>query len=152
MNQPERGVIGIGEPPTISTAAAVANAVANAIGVRVRSLPITPDKVLTRARRAREDGRHAVKAFAYVNARQSAGSRGRPEHGRRAASVLPLAGGMDLLGLMKDYIAQPDVLVNVKKLPAGDHRARAGPGGRSARRRRWPTSPRTRRWRRRTPR
>mgnify|MGYP003694006083 CR=1 FL=1 len=28
MNQPERGVIGIGEPPTISTAAAIANAVA----------------------------------------------------------------------------------------------------------------------------
>lgn len=46
MNQPERGVIGIGEPPTISTAAAIANAVANAIGVRVRSLPLTPHKVL----------------------------------------------------------------------------------------------------------
>jgi xanthine dehydrogenase YagR molybdenum-binding subunit len=46
MNQPQRGVIGIGEPPTISTAAAVANAVRNAIGVPVRSLPITPDKVL----------------------------------------------------------------------------------------------------------
>jgi xanthine dehydrogenase YagR molybdenum-binding subunit len=47
MNQPERGVIGIGEPPTISTAAAVANAVANAIGARIRSIPITPDKVIT---------------------------------------------------------------------------------------------------------
>ena len=47
MNQPERGVIGIGEPPTISTAAAVANAVANAIGTRIRSIPITPDKVIT---------------------------------------------------------------------------------------------------------
>ena len=46
MNQPERGVIGIGEPPTISTAAAVANAVANAIGARIRSIPITPDKVI----------------------------------------------------------------------------------------------------------
>jgi xanthine dehydrogenase YagR molybdenum-binding subunit len=46
MDQPERGVIGIGEPPTISTAAAIANAVANAIGARVRSLPLTPDKVL----------------------------------------------------------------------------------------------------------
>jgi xanthine dehydrogenase YagR molybdenum-binding subunit len=46
MDQPERGVIGIGEPPAISTAAAIANAVANAIGVRVRSLPLTPDKVL----------------------------------------------------------------------------------------------------------
>lgn len=46
MNQPERGVIGIGEPPTISTAAAVANAVANATGVRIRSIPLTPAKVL----------------------------------------------------------------------------------------------------------
>ena len=46
MDQPERGVIGIGEPPTISTAAAITNAVANATGVRIRSIPITPDKVL----------------------------------------------------------------------------------------------------------
>jgi xanthine dehydrogenase YagR molybdenum-binding subunit len=46
VDQPERGVIGIGEPPTISTAAAIANAVANAIGTRVRSLPVTPEKVL----------------------------------------------------------------------------------------------------------
>ncbi|MBP1606134.1 MAG: xdhA 3, partial [Acidobacteria bacterium] len=46
MDQPERGVIGIGEPPTISTAAAIVNAVANATGVRIRSIPITPDKVL----------------------------------------------------------------------------------------------------------
>jgi xanthine dehydrogenase YagR molybdenum-binding subunit len=46
MNQPERGVVGIGEPPTISTAAAVANAVANAIGSRIRSIPITPEKVI----------------------------------------------------------------------------------------------------------
>jgi xanthine dehydrogenase YagR molybdenum-binding subunit len=46
IDMPERGVIGIGEPVTIPTAAAIANAVANAIGVRVSSLPITPQKVL----------------------------------------------------------------------------------------------------------
>lgn len=46
VNQPERGVIGIGEPPTVSTAAAVGNAIANAIGVRVRSMPFTPDRLL----------------------------------------------------------------------------------------------------------
>ncbi|MFA0778415.1 MAG: hypothetical protein PVTTEEND_002129, partial [Candidatus Fervidibacter sp.] len=39
-------VIGLGEPPIIPTAAAIANAVANALGVRITSLPITPDKVL----------------------------------------------------------------------------------------------------------
>ena len=38
--QPERGVIGIGEPPTVSTAAAIANAVRNATGVTIRSLPL----------------------------------------------------------------------------------------------------------------
>jgi xanthine dehydrogenase YagR molybdenum-binding subunit len=43
----ERGVIGLGEPPVISPGAAISNAVANAIGVRVPTLPITPDKVLT---------------------------------------------------------------------------------------------------------
>jgi xanthine dehydrogenase YagR molybdenum-binding subunit len=46
LDMPERGVIGIGEPVTIPTAAAVANAVANALGVRVNSLPITPARVL----------------------------------------------------------------------------------------------------------
>ena len=46
INMPERGVIGIGEPATIPTAGAIANAVANAIGVRVFSLPITPAKIL----------------------------------------------------------------------------------------------------------
>jgi xanthine dehydrogenase YagR molybdenum-binding subunit len=45
-DMPERGVIGIGEPPTISTAAAVGNAVCNAIGVRVPYTPFTPDRVL----------------------------------------------------------------------------------------------------------
>ena len=42
----ERGVIGIGEPPAISPGAAISNAVANACGVRVPTLPLTPDRVL----------------------------------------------------------------------------------------------------------
>jgi xanthine dehydrogenase YagR molybdenum-binding subunit len=45
-NQPERGVIGIGEPPTVPTAAAVALAVRNAIGATVRKLPLTPATIL----------------------------------------------------------------------------------------------------------
>ena len=45
-NQPERGVIGLGEPPTVSTAAAITLAVRNAIGVSVRSLPLTPARIL----------------------------------------------------------------------------------------------------------
>jgi xanthine dehydrogenase YagR molybdenum-binding subunit len=45
-DMPERGVIGIGEPPTISTAAAISNAIFNAIGVRVPHAPFTPSAVL----------------------------------------------------------------------------------------------------------
>jgi len=51
MYQPDserdRGVIGLGEPPVISTGAAISNAVANATGVRVPVLPLTPDRVLS---------------------------------------------------------------------------------------------------------
>ena len=52
VNQPDRGVIGIGEPPAISTAAAIANAVRNATGVTIRTLPLTPDKILSALERA----------------------------------------------------------------------------------------------------
>ncbi len=52
----ERGPFGaktVGEPALVPTAAAIGNAVANAIGVRIRDLPITPEKVLA-ALKARE--------------------------------------------------------------------------------------------------
>ena len=42
----KRGVIGLGEPPVVPGIAAIANAVANAIGVRVPTVPMTPDRVL----------------------------------------------------------------------------------------------------------
>jgi xanthine dehydrogenase YagR molybdenum-binding subunit len=56
VDQPDRGVVGLGEPPVISTAAAIANAVANAIGVRIRKLPITPDTVLAALEQERAGG------------------------------------------------------------------------------------------------
>jgi len=56
IDQPERGVVGLGEPPTISTAAAIANAVSNAIGARIRHLPVTPDNVLTALEQQRAGG------------------------------------------------------------------------------------------------
>ena len=40
------GTKGLGEPPRIPSSAAVANAVYNAIGVHLREIPMTPDKVL----------------------------------------------------------------------------------------------------------
>lgn len=41
-----RGVIGLGEPCAIGGIAAISNAVANAIGVRVPMVPLTPNRVL----------------------------------------------------------------------------------------------------------
>jgi xanthine dehydrogenase YagR molybdenum-binding subunit len=40
------GVLGLGEAAHVATAAAIGCAVYDAIGVPVRSLPMTPDKVL----------------------------------------------------------------------------------------------------------
>jgi xanthine dehydrogenase YagR molybdenum-binding subunit len=45
---------GIGEPATVATAAAVANAVYNATGVRLRELPMTPERVLAALQRKKE--------------------------------------------------------------------------------------------------
>jgi xanthine dehydrogenase YagR molybdenum-binding subunit len=50
----ERGPVGLAEPPTVSPGAAISNAVANAIGVRVPTIPITPDKVLAALEGARK--------------------------------------------------------------------------------------------------
>ncbi|MDQ5850723.1 MAG: xanthine dehydrogenase family protein molybdopterin-binding subunit [Chloroflexota bacterium] len=46
------GAKGAGEPPIIPTAAAIANAVADALGVRIDELPITPARVLEALERA----------------------------------------------------------------------------------------------------
>src|SRR5262249_42894639 len=61
--------------------------------------------------RAGESRRDAVKAFAYIN----------PTSEKDATAalkgdglVMPLAGGQDLLARMKDYVTQPDTIVNVK--------------------------------------
>lgn len=40
------GAKGVGEPPVIGPSAAIANAIHDAVGVRIQELPITPEKVL----------------------------------------------------------------------------------------------------------
>jgi xanthine dehydrogenase YagR molybdenum-binding subunit len=47
------GMMGLGEPVTVPTAGAIANAVANATGVRITHLPMTPARVLDALRRQR---------------------------------------------------------------------------------------------------
>ncbi len=50
---------GIGEPATVPTAAAIANAVSHAVGARIRRIPITPEVVLAAVEEARAKGGRA---------------------------------------------------------------------------------------------
>ena len=74
--------------------------------------------------RAGESRRDAVKAFAYVN----------PTSEKDAVAALkidgvamPIGGGQDILARMKDYVTQPDRIVNIKN--ALDTTIVAMPGG-----------------------
>jgi xanthine dehydrogenase YagS FAD-binding subunit len=56
-----------------------------------------------------------MKAFAYVNAaneKEAVAALNGATRGR----LLPMAGGMDLLGLMKDYIVTPEKVVSIRNL------------------------------------
>jgi CO/xanthine dehydrogenase Mo-binding subunit len=50
------GAKGMGEPALAPTAPAIANAVYDAVGVRIKELPVTPDKVLKALKAQREKG------------------------------------------------------------------------------------------------
>ena len=66
-----------------------------------------------------------MKAFTYVNAaneKEAVAALASAQRGR----LLPMAGGMDLLGLMKDYIVSPDRVVSIKAL---DQTIAPGDGG-----------------------
>ena len=45
INRPDQPAVGAGEPATITTAAAIANGVYDATGVRLRQIPFTPERV-----------------------------------------------------------------------------------------------------------
>jgi xanthine dehydrogenase molybdenum-binding subunit len=51
-NAGPKGSKGVGEPPCVPTAGAVANAIAKVIGNRVRRLPMTPERVWESSREA----------------------------------------------------------------------------------------------------
>ena len=50
INQQQMGPLGGGEASTIATAAAIANAIFDAVGVRMRRVPFTPERVLSAMR------------------------------------------------------------------------------------------------------
>jgi nicotinate dehydrogenase subunit B len=50
INRPDQPALGAGEPSTVTTAAAVANAIFDAVGARVRQIPFTPERIRSTAR------------------------------------------------------------------------------------------------------
>jgi len=50
------GAKGLGEPALSPTAPAIANAIYDAVGVRIKELPITPDRVLKALKARKEKG------------------------------------------------------------------------------------------------
>ena len=48
------GARGVGEPPVVPTSAAIANAVFDAVGVRITELPVTPERILRALGRVKE--------------------------------------------------------------------------------------------------
>jgi CO/xanthine dehydrogenase Mo-binding subunit len=45
INRPDQPATGAGEPATVTTAAAVANAIFDATGARLRQVPFTPERL-----------------------------------------------------------------------------------------------------------
>jgi nicotinate dehydrogenase subunit B len=45
IDRPDQPAVGAGEPSTVTTAAAVANAIFDATGVRLRQIPFTPERI-----------------------------------------------------------------------------------------------------------
>ena len=54
------GGMSIGEPPVVPTAAAIANAVEDAVGIRIYDLPITAEKVLRALRQRKADWKNGI--------------------------------------------------------------------------------------------
>ena len=108
------GSKGLGEPPIIPTAAAIANAIRDATGADVRSLPITREEMLRALREARErTGSEVAAAYGLARSRRRR---------RRSATARPaLAGGTELVPLLRDRIIQAETLVELTEVvPRGD--------------------------------
>ena len=100
----KRGVVGLGEPPAVPGLAAIANAVTNAIGVRVPTLPLHTAQRVGRPQR-KEDGLKCKPSNMPIQRRV-----------KEAVALLGsswndaqvLAGGTDLISLMKEYLHTPN--------------------------------------------
>ena len=85
------GSKGLGEPPIVPTAAAIANAIRDATGAEVRSLPITREEMLRALREARERERACSYSGLKPSRRGSRCARERHRRARRRHRARPAA-------------------------------------------------------------
>ena len=134
------GSKGLGEPPIIPTAAAIANAIRDATGADIHSLPITREEMLRALREAR-------RAAASAGASWSCSGLSPPRPRRRRSATAPWRSraGRSSYRCSATASSQADTLVDAsRRRPARGRR-----NARSARARRWPSSRPIRRSRRR---
>ena len=119
------GAKSMGESSKVPAPAAVANAVFNAIGIRMKDLPITRDKIVA----ALAMGGAGMKSFTNANPRDLAHAVTIIRQARQDnRSVAIAGGGSDLLGMMKERLVTPDVLVSLKSIKGLDQ-VKADGGG-----------------------
>ena len=100
-----KGTKGVGEPPTVPTPGAIANAIARVIGGRVRELPMTPERVWAAA-----DERRMTSAFVSAATVDEALS-------ALAGGARPVAGGTDLVvGARQGKAPLPESIVAIHRL------------------------------------
>ena len=125
---------GIAEPSNIATAPAIANAVFNAIGVRLRALPMTPAAVLAALGKFHAEELSDATLRISVRPLGCRGGDARRPHRRRGNAVrsgaaaatdcvVMKAGGIDLLGLMKEGLLRPARMVNLRGVPGSRQRS-----------------------------
>ena len=116
------GSKGLGEPPIIPTAAAIVNAIRDATGADVRSLPITREEMLRALREASERERKPLKLLRPESVEAAAASLGN--------GSIALAGGTEVVPLLRDRLVEADTLVELRGVvPRGiGRRTRIGAG------------------------
>ena len=117
----------VGQGPLLPMMPAVANAVYDAVGVRIDELPITPDKVLRALElkapgqaRARRAGAFPGGALPRADVRAAAVGRRRRQRGERAAQRKPEGRGRVMMRLPWFSYLAPRTLAEAARILAGE--------------------------------
>ncbi len=125
------GSKGIGEPPIIPIAAAIANAIRDATGADIRSLPITREEMLAALAAARRKGSPRTSFRWPDDGRDRAPDRAPEsiEELEAGPGAVLLAGGTEVVPQLEDGLLEADTLVDISGLlPRGISRTRIGAG------------------------